>query len=505
VAALFAAPARPAAGFYRDTHFDLTYALARASGYSAQDALWIASADWVIDRNPATSAGRSPLAPRRRAAWHAFGHSEERFNELWERVSTAEEPRARLVFLGEFLHFVQDWESHAGFSRGMGHALATLRGHDPDSLGLDLAADRRMVQATVYFLCRAAGLPGRTEEAAARTLEVLDRITRDGLTTDLYDESDPAWRARVTGRPAVLGNAILRANRSRIETFLGEPVPDVLGMVLTRTGELRALLPEDPEGARRRLSVRVARTWRTPRGLGVRLKIRNTGLEALAPGSLDVVAMDVERAAPIGRLRQELPPLAPGTRRKLVLDLPAELPLHGPVLVTAVSTAPDLALAEGSDWAVDGESREPGSNLLFVGPPRFWASEGGLGIELSAALPGLDAAPRLGEVRLWFQGSGAGESFEPVWSPASDPGAGRVSAVALFSTPLARESCRFLAAGGPIGVALFVNGRAQPRNDFPLEPDARRAILSSCAESVAAAARRPFPATASRRGLPRAP
>ena len=68
----------------------------------------------------------------------------------------------QLVYFGQFLHFLQDWESHAGFPIGIGHATASFLGKDPDSWAMDRERTGGMIMATadhVPRFCAAIGRP----------------------------------------------------------------------------------------------------------------------------------------------------------------------------------------------------------------------------------------------------------------------------------------------------------------------------------------------------------
>lgn len=101
----------------RDVHFELTRVLARAAGFSSEDARRIAFANQFTDDNPHTSPmGPLPFgkAVERREQWH-FTTSTRR-NELWIRYRST----GLLDDLGVFLHAEQDSFSHVGFTARFG-------------------------------------------------------------------------------------------------------------------------------------------------------------------------------------------------------------------------------------------------------------------------------------------------------------------------------------------------------------------------------------------------
>ena len=93
-----------------DTHFSLTYTLARLACFSHKEALTIASADAAIDdcshTDPFFASGHNPL-------WHALDDSKEkvlaRKNALWSYAVTSKS----LVKLGQYFHYQQDVYSHS--------------------------------------------------------------------------------------------------------------------------------------------------------------------------------------------------------------------------------------------------------------------------------------------------------------------------------------------------------------------------------------------------------
>ena len=225
--------AEPAAAFERDTHYYATFALALTSCFDWQEAHLIASADVMVDGSRGTVAELDPASRHNKAGWHAFGHSAERYYELWERVTLEEGVAERLIVFGQFLHYLQDWEAHAGYPVHLGHAKATLLGHDPDSLANSEARTRHAVQATLEHMalvCEQLGrLPEHIENPDEAVPEFLGRVRGNGLITDLIEFSDPAWRKTVKGGLTAYGSEIMAENILRIEEYvLAEiaPLPD---------------------------------------------------------------------------------------------------------------------------------------------------------------------------------------------------------------------------------------------------------------------------------------
>jgi len=123
------------AGFELDSHYYLRFGLSLSTCFDWDEAHLIASGDWGMDENGTTHAEMNPVQTRNKIDWHAFGHSDRRFHELWLRSTAEQDLELRLIKLGQFMHFLEDWEAHAGYGIRMGHARDTFRGRDPDSLG----------------------------------------------------------------------------------------------------------------------------------------------------------------------------------------------------------------------------------------------------------------------------------------------------------------------------------------------------------------------------------
>lgn len=130
---------RSAWAYYDDTHFVLTYYVARLVGYTPLQAHRIASADVTVDYNPATEPVQSflPTEPTQIPRWkfHAF-RSEVEFPDALERPEQAQkadeaivgqrkflykQARDELMNPGIFLHFLQDEVSHKGYGSRWGH------------------------------------------------------------------------------------------------------------------------------------------------------------------------------------------------------------------------------------------------------------------------------------------------------------------------------------------------------------------------------------------------
>ncbi len=113
-------------GYALDSHYQLRFGLSLSTCFDWDESHLIASGDWNLDANGSTHAEMQPFRKRNKINWHAFGHSDKRFNELWLRSAAEKDLRVRLIKLGQFMHFLEDWESHEGYGLRMGpHAIPT--------------------------------------------------------------------------------------------------------------------------------------------------------------------------------------------------------------------------------------------------------------------------------------------------------------------------------------------------------------------------------------------
>lgn len=105
----------PVFGYAGDTHYYLRFAAALTTCFDWREAHLIASADCLVDKNRTTTAEKQPFKKYNKIHWHAFGKNQERFNELRERVIDEPDPHLQMIKLGQFFHFISDWESHHGY------------------------------------------------------------------------------------------------------------------------------------------------------------------------------------------------------------------------------------------------------------------------------------------------------------------------------------------------------------------------------------------------------
>ncbi len=191
-----------ALAYERETHFDLSLYLAlRFPCFDLADALLIASSDWSQDTNGTVVAEKDffkvmVLDVPSQKNWHAFGTPEAvnaRKLELWQRVQNEPNRIRRLHYLGQLLHFDQDSFAHAGFMPGLGHALPTVFGFDPDSLAYP-DRDGQAFDKTLAALASSLAWLEKTCELDGASFPIEFSGADFRLVTTLVQLSDPAWR-----------------------------------------------------------------------------------------------------------------------------------------------------------------------------------------------------------------------------------------------------------------------------------------------------------------------
>jgi hypothetical protein len=215
--------------YERETHFDLSLYLAlRFPCFDLADALLIASSDWSQDTNSTVVAEKDFFkvmvldVPSQRN-WHAFGTLEvvnARKLELWQRVQNEPNRIRRLHFLGQLLHFDQDSFAHSGFMPGLGHAVPTFFGFDPDSLAYpdrgQQAFDKTVaaLQSSLVWLektCQLDGTSPINTDFSGFDLDLIGSLVRS---------SDPAWRVWQFGGLGEVGERIQLELRRQIAAAL---------------------------------------------------------------------------------------------------------------------------------------------------------------------------------------------------------------------------------------------------------------------------------------------
>jgi hypothetical protein len=141
--------------YEQDVHSDLTTTLARAAGFSNDDARRIGQANQGVDDNPATSPFKSVETRR---DFHFT--TPERREALWQNFKQS----GNLNDLGTFLHAQQDSYSHDGYGPKTGHWT-----HAPDKTYNDIPKADRMAQDTFTRLVEARNFldgQGRLEQGS---------------------------------------------------------------------------------------------------------------------------------------------------------------------------------------------------------------------------------------------------------------------------------------------------------------------------------------------------
>jgi endonuclease/exonuclease/phosphatase family metal-dependent hydrolase len=364
-------------GWVKDTHYHLTFAAALATCFDWEEAHLIASADYMVDRNKTTKAESNPLSKSSKRNWHAFGHSTTRYNELWARVLDEPDPDIQLVKFGQFLHFLQDWESHAGFGLNLGHAVATVTGHDPDSMGRSEWRNESQLQSTLEHMARLCEhldrMPTGARNSDEALLDFIGEFFDEQVMRDLFIASDPAWRKGKTGGLTRAGERILDLNAQRIAAFIEEyvkRVPDKRvptdfransesasiprwidleydrdGNVTTAIASIQAGAAETTEADEEDRVLRVLDVRRTSGGWRVKIRGHNKGDVRSERGELVVVVSDAESGEELGSGTRAIPPVEAGDKIYFVFDVSASRNARQ-VIVSAVATVDEFTATD---------------------------------------------------------------------------------------------------------------------------------------------------------------
>ena len=412
--------------FEIDSHYYLTFGFALGTCFDWDDAHLIASGDHMLDQNRTTVGEMNPLRTRNKRMWHAFGHSEEDLNRLWFRAVRETHPDLRLVKLGQFLHFLQDWMAHTGFPRTIGHATATITGRDPDSFARFRGRSTRMVIATLAHLakmCAVMGrLPGGIQDPDIGMLKMTEWFRTDRLMTDLYEQSSTRWR-RPRGKLNRQGRNILAKNRLRIEQFIdrtarAQPekkvpadfqpgdeehgIPPPLRLRFDREGELtesldraiataKELEAKDLDPADDELTLE--RAVRVEDGWQVRVRVTNVGDIRSRAGELRVGAYDALTGERLGEeVSSKIPPLKPG-QTVTIETLIRTSRAAKEEIITIMADVDDLSMINDQLWFMTQEDiAELQEDLDALGRP----ADGSL------LDPPVEAVELVGEPKLWL-------------------------------------------------------------------------------------------------------
>jgi hypothetical protein len=209
-------------GYAGDTHYYLRFATALETCFDWDEAHLIASADFLVDKNRTTTAEKHPAKKHNKINWHAFGNDQERFNTLWERVLAEKDHELALVKLGQFLHFVSDWEAHHGYGVRMGHGVPTIFARDPDSLGNDSGNNLRMIDQTAYHMLQVCAawdrLPNAGNDADRAIVDIYWELVDHSVMDKLFDSNTPRWKK--WGKRWKMGKRILAENHLLVEEMI---------------------------------------------------------------------------------------------------------------------------------------------------------------------------------------------------------------------------------------------------------------------------------------------
>jgi hypothetical protein len=223
-------------GYAGDTHYYLRFASALETCFNWDEAHLIASADLMLDKNRSTVAEKHPFKKHNKVYWHAFSRNQERFNELWERVLAEKDPELKLIWLGQFMHVVGDWEPHFGWGIRLGHGITTLMANDPDSLGYDALNNQRMISQSLYHMLLVCVEWGREPESGNDPDRAIVDIYWDLIDDDsmqrLFETNTPRWKK--WGKRWKTGKQILAENHLLVERLIerranatpGRDIPD---------------------------------------------------------------------------------------------------------------------------------------------------------------------------------------------------------------------------------------------------------------------------------------
>jgi hypothetical protein len=420
-----------ATAFERDTHYYSTFALALTSCFEWREAHLIASADVMVDGSRGTVAELDPAKRHNKAAWHAFGHSAERYYELWERVTLEQREAERLVAFGQFLHYLQDWEAHAGYPVHLGHAKATLLGHDPDSMAKSEPRTRHSVQATLdhmALVCEQLGrLPDGTDNSDEAVPELLGRVHGNRLVQDLIELSDPAWRKTLKGGLTEHGAEIMAENIRRVEQYVLEEIaplpaknvpadfqpgsdelgiPEPLELDFEADGRIASHLPTHVERAGLHPEddhldpadhhVRVVQARPKKDGWRVQVDVTNVGDKPMPSGELLAIVVDALSDETLGQATVDVPEVAPDETIKLKLTVPTTRPSETALIGVSVDTRHDRDPYNSDIWHISAEDLEeledhvaayghlhgspeiPDNAVLETRTPRVWLTSAGL-------------------------------------------------------------------------------------------------------------------------------
>jgi hypothetical protein len=523
----------PVCAYEIDSHYYLRFALAMSTCFDWHEAHLIASADWAADQNASTHAEMNPMQVRNKIDFHAFGHSDTRFRKLWLRSRTEPDLDLRLIKLGQFIHFLEDWESHAGYGIRMGHARDTYIGRDPDSLGNRRAKNERMIQAGLDHLLATCEDLGRLDVDRDRELvRLMLWVFRMGLPDVIYEQSSPSWKRGRAGGFLREATGIKAANQRRIEDIIavhivaqpGKNVPSnftpgdpgrgipppmkipfgVDGRVLSKesvSASWRQWLQAAEYSPDVVVSLeRVTIDWG---GWKTHITAVNEGELTSEAGHMEVVVVDADNEQLLGQADRKMPTLAPGERTQLTVRVyspgPGEWPEQD-VIVGAFARVRDLSAMNDEDWLMLGHADRdvpgieritdvdppvPGLEVVrFTSVPKTFTMENLVCLVVTAHVSGGDSTEKLeaavievaGEDRLSL---GIQKDLPKRWSAyaTDDALVGGKAFECYLPEQVAYDAIVAQASGSPqLVITLHADGTAPNTRRFPISTATVQAI-----------------------------
>lgn len=163
---LMALAPKPAHAYDPDTHFQVTYVLCRAAGFTHADALTVAQYDQGMDDSNGTLANTG-ITPHivEEGLWHALPAASDpnlvitRKNQMFEQAVRVPGRTLKLQYLGVFYHYQQDTWAHrvhpndnatvfSPYTQPLGHGLM---GHQPDRPPFDPICALRCLEEGINY------------------------------------------------------------------------------------------------------------------------------------------------------------------------------------------------------------------------------------------------------------------------------------------------------------------------------------------------------------------
>lgn len=241
----------PVHAYDNDTHYVLTYYLARKVGFTMEQARQIASANVSVDAEPMTEPLQTgqvlnPSGDAQTPRWlfHAFpdsrvydnvydraianGQSKTAANIAATEAALAQRDARQQLLLergfrtgnpGQYLHYYQDTFSHDSYWTRLGHAAS---GHAPDFISADLEKAQRMAESTVAVLQRFMRACMAREPLDPSTLDVHRVVRRLADINPAASASNQVFNYNMMGRGVPNWEDVA----DYISHELGETMPD---------------------------------------------------------------------------------------------------------------------------------------------------------------------------------------------------------------------------------------------------------------------------------------